>query len=150
MSALLRPAVAVLVVAPLAVCAFGLRCASDPAGQVGLRNLMQEADRDEDLRGLMRATLRRNEARRQVVRELIARRRSLAEALARSRELDREWPDYATPRAEEFRQTWTSDEERHYELITALVQDLLRERPTEAAAALRRLEEEYRQLRAGR
>jgi hypothetical protein len=40
--------------------------------------------------------------------------------------------------------------ERHYWNITALVRDLLGKRPEEAAAVLRRLEEDYRRPRAGR
>jgi hypothetical protein len=149
MNALLRPAVAVLVVALLVVCAFGLRCASDPAGPAGLRDVAREARRDEDLRRLNRATLRREEARQQVVRELLAGRLGLAEALAAFGELDREWPDYATPRAEETRSIWPRDEDRRYERIAAIARDLLRERPEELAAVLHRLDEEYRPLRAG-
>jgi hypothetical protein len=150
MSALLRPAVAALVLAPLAVCALSLRLAADPAGLAGLRHLLREARRDEDLRRLGRATLRREEARRQVVQELLAGRCGLGEALGRFRELDREWPDCATPLPKVLTGAWASEEERHYWLLTKLVQDLLGERPEELAAALGRLEEDYRQLRAGR
>jgi probable HAF family extracellular repeat protein len=150
MNALLRPAVAALVLAPLAVCAFSLRFASDPAGLAGLRHLLREARRDDDLRRLERATLRREEARRQVVQELLAGRCGLGEALGRFRELDREWPDCATPLPKALTGAWASEEERHYWLLTKLVQDLLGERPEELAAALGRLEEDYRQLRAGR
>ncbi len=146
MNALLRLAVAALVLVALPVCAFGLRLAHDPAGLVGLRDVMQSAHRDEELQRLERATHRRLESQRQVVQEVIARRRSLGEALASFRELEREWPDYL----EVSRRAWPSAEERHYQCITAIVQGLLYHRPEEAAAALHRLEEEYRQLRASR
>jgi hypothetical protein len=111
--------------------------------------VLREARRDEDLRRLERATLRREEARRQVVQELLARRCGLGEALGRSRELDREWPDCVTPSAKALAAAWASEEDRHYWLITQLVQDLLGGRPAEAAAALRRLEEDYRRAARG-
>ncbi len=146
MNALLRTAVAAVALAALPVCVFGLRLASDPAGLVGLRDMMRAAYRDEELQGLRQATFRRLASQRRVVQEVIARRRSLGEALAAFRDLEREWPDYL----EVSRRAWPSEEERHYQCITGMAQSLLGERPAEAAAALRRLEQEYRQLRAGR
>jgi hypothetical protein len=133
MNAPLRRAVLVLALAPLAVVAPRLPFAHhllDPG----------EARRDEELQRLRRATLDRQEARRQVVQEVIARRLSLGEALAQFRELEREWPDYATPLAKVPGPR--SEEERHYEQLTALVGDLLGQRPEEAAATLRRLEDD--------
>ncbi len=150
MNALLRLAVTVLVLAFLAVCVLGLRFAYDPAGLVGLREIMQGASRGEELQRLERATFRREEARRQVVQELLARRCGLGEALAAFRELDHEWPDCVTPSAKVLKLAWASEEERQYRLITYMVQDLLGERLEELAAVLRRLEEDYGQLRAGR
>ena len=149
MNALLRPAVAALALAALPVCVLGLRLAGDPAGLLGLRELLREARRDEELRRLGRATSRREEARRQVVREVIARRCSLGEALAAFRELDHEWPDCGTRSSKLLTGAWASEEERHYWLVTKLVREFLGERPAEAAAALRRLEQDYRQLWAG-
>jgi hypothetical protein len=149
MKALLRLAVATLVLAALSVCAFGLRFAYDPAGLVGLRELRWEARRNEELQRLERATICRVESRRQVVQEVIAGGCGLGEALARFRELEREWPDYATPSSKVHGQAWHSEEERHYRHLTSLVQDHLGDRPEEAAAALRRLEQDYQQLRAG-
>lgn len=150
MNILLRPAAAALALAGLSVCVFGLRWACDPAGLVGLREVMRVVGRNEDLRRLERATLDRSKARRQVAQEVLARRCSLGEALARFVELEREWPDYATPLTEVMRRAWASEEERQYRLLTNVVEELLAERPEEAAAALRRLEEDYRQLGAGR
>jgi hypothetical protein len=150
MNALLRLAVTVLALPLLAACVLGLRLASDPPGLVGLRELMREARRDEELRRLERATFRREEARWQVVQELLAGRCGLGEALAAFRELDREWPDCVTPSSQALTGAWASEEERHYWLLTKLVRGLLGERPAELAASLRRLEEDYRQLRAGR
>src|SRR5262245_647867 len=75
MNTLLRPAVLLMALAPLAVCALGLPCTWGPAD-------FQEARRDEELQRLHRATFRRLEFRREVVQEVIARRCSLAEALA--------------------------------------------------------------------
>jgi hypothetical protein len=145
MGALLRSAVAVLVLLPPAVCVIGLRLACGPAD---FRELVQAVHRDEELQRLHRATFGRLGSRRQAVREVIARRRGLGEALAKFEELDREWPDYVAPLAKVSGPQWP-EEERRYRQITALVQDLLGERPGEAAAALRRLEEDYRQLRPG-
>jgi hypothetical protein len=142
MNALLRPAVVVMVLALLAVGALGLRFALGPVD-------FREARRAEELERLERATFRRLESRRQVVQEVIARRCSLGEALAWLRELEREWPDYATPLSQRQGPRWP-EEERHYQQVIAMVQDLLGERPEEATTVLRRLEEDYRRLRAGR
>jgi hypothetical protein len=143
----LRLAVVVTTVAPLAACLLGLRFACGPAN---FGELMRQARHAEELQELQRATFRRLDSRRRVMQELIDRRCSLVEALRWFGELDHEWPDYTTPSSKVLRQVGLSDEERRYRHITAMVQDLLGERPEEAAAALRRLEEDYRQLRAGR
>jgi hypothetical protein len=110
---------------------------------------MREARHSEELEWAQRATFRRMESKRQVVQEVIAGRCSLGEALAWFRGLEGECPEYATVVAK-VRARQGRDAERHYRNITALVWDLLGERPEEAAAALRRLEEDYRRLRAGR
>ena len=146
MNALLRPAVVVMIVAPLAVCLLGLRftCALADLGE-----LMREARHAEELEWVRRATFRRMESRRQVVQEVIAGRCGLSEALAWFRGLEGECPEYAAVVAK-VRARQGPDEERHYRNITMMVRDLLGERPAEAAAVLRRLEEDYRRLRAGR
>ena len=146
MNALLRPAVVVLAVAPLAACLFGLRFT---CGLADLGELVREAHHSEELEWMRRATCRRMESKRQVVQEVIAGRCGLGEALAWFRGLEGECPEYAAVVAM-VRGRQGPDEERHYRNIIATAQDLLGERPEEAAAALRRLGEEYRQFRAGR
>jgi hypothetical protein len=139
MSAQLRPAVLVMALAPLAVSALGL---SFTRGPVDFR----EARRAEELQQLERATLSREESRRQVAQEVLAGQCSLSEAIAWFRDLEREWPDYGTPLGRE----WHTDEERHYRHIVVIVRYLLRGQPEEEAAAVRQLEEDYQQVRAGR
>ena len=98
---------------------------------------------DEDLRRLERATLRRLESRRQAVQEWIAQRRTLTETMQEFQELEDEWPP---PDLNLLRKKWPSDEARHYGLIQIYVEVILHERPEELAAALRRLESDYRKL----
>src|SRR5262245_56940484 len=150
MNALIRLTVVVAVVLPLAVlCCFGFRFACRPVG-----TLLHEASRSEALQQAEQQAeqpaLRRVESKYQVVRDVIAQRCSLREALARFQEvddeLDREWPD-SLPKLSEIRaRQWSSDVERHYQYITRIVKDLLRNRPEEAAAVLRRMEKDYQQL----
>ena len=146
MNALLRPTAVVVAVAPLLVCLFGLRFA---CGLADLGELVREAHHSEELEWMQRATFRRMESKRQVVQEVIAERCSLSEALAWFRELEGECPEYAAVVAK-VRARQGPDEERHYRNNTMMVRDLLGDRPAEAAAVLRRLEEDYRRLRAGR
>ena len=79
---------------------------------------------------------------------MIARRCGLGKALAWFRGLEGECPEYARVVAKVCGPQGP-DAERHYRNLTALVRDLLGERPEEAAAVLRRLEEDYRRLQAG-
>ena len=146
MNALLRPAVVVVLVAPLPVCLLGLRFA---CGLADLGELVREAGHSEELEWMQRATFRRMESKRQVVQEVIAERCSLSEALAWFRELEGECPEYAAVVAKRCGPQGP-DAERQYRNSTALVRDLLGERPEEAATVLRRLEEDYRRLQAGR
>ena len=146
MNALIRPAVVALALAPLAVCLLGLRFA---CGLAGLGELMREIRHAEELEWRQRATCRRMESKRQVVQEVIAGRCGLGEALAWFRGLEGACPEYATV-VVKVRARQGPDEERHYRNITMMVRDLLGERPAEAAAVLRRLEEDYRRLQAGR
>ncbi|HEY7312648.1 MAG TPA: hypothetical protein VH643_25005 [Gemmataceae bacterium] len=140
MNTSIRTAIVAVVVSVLAVCVFSLRFACTPAD-------LSAIHRNEKLEQLRAATFRRVEVRQRMVRELIDRRRTLAEAIERLEELDREWPDYseASPRVPAL----GTREERSYRYIRADAEEILRDRPEEAAAVLRRLEEEYQQLRAG-
>jgi hypothetical protein len=146
MNALMRPAIDVLVVVPLAVCVFGLRFACNSSD---VKSLLREIRSKEEQQKLHQATLDRVQDRQEVVRELIAQRCSLKEALARFQELDHEWPDYVTDTPKRDGGI-LSDEERNYQYILAIAKDLLKNRREEAAVVLRRLEKEYQQLRAGR
>jgi hypothetical protein len=146
MNALIRLAVVVTVVLPLAVlCCFGFRFACHPVGW-----LLHEASLGEVLEKTHQAALRRVESKEQVVRDVIALRCSLKEALARlqesDREFDRECPDSFAKLSEIHAGKWPSEVERHYQYIIAGVEDLLRGRPEEAAAVLRRLDKYYHQL----
>src|SRR5262245_55697009 len=148
MNALLRLAVVVTVMLPLAVLGcFGLRIACNPEA---LRILLREARLREELQQGQQATLRRVESKEQVVRDVIAQRCSLKEALARfqelDREFDREWPDSCSKQSEIRAWRWPSEVERQYRNIIATVNDLRRDRPEEAATVLRRLEKDYQQL----
>ena len=146
MNALIRPAVVVAVVLPLAVlCCFGFRFACHPVGW-----LLHEASLREAWQQLHQAALRRVESKEQVVRDVIAQRCSLSEALARLQESDAEYDrerPASFPKLSEIRaREWPSEVERHYQYIIAGVKSLLRGRPEEAAAVLRRLEKDYQQL----
>jgi len=146
MNALIRPAVVVAVVLPLAVlCCFGFRFACHPVGW-----LLHEASLREELQQAQQAALRRVESKEQVVRDVIAQRCSLKEALARFQELDaefdRECPGSLHKLSEIRARIWPSEVEGHYQYIILAVKDLLRGRPEEAAAVLRRLEKNYQQL----
>lgn len=146
MNALIRPAIFVVVVVPLAVCVVGLRFACNSSD---VRSLLREVRSKEERQKLHQATLDRLEARQEVVRELIAHQCSLKEALARFQELDHQWPDFVTDTSK--KDGWIlSDEEQNYPYILALAKDLLKNRSEEAAVVLRRLEKEFQQPRAGR
>ncbi|HEY7308918.1 MAG TPA: hypothetical protein VH643_06065 [Gemmataceae bacterium] len=139
MNSQLRPAIVAVALGLLAVCVFGLRLACTPADLSALH-------RNEELEQLREATFHRVGARQRMVRELIDRRRSLAQALERFEELDRDWPDFSPQAAEE--RAGRSEDEWAYQHILVIVRESLRDRPEEAAAVLRRLEKDYRQLQA--
>src|SRR5262249_33785528 len=146
MNALIRLAVVVTVLLPLAVlCCFGFRFACHPVG-----GLLHEASRAEELQQREQATLRRVETRAQVVRGVISQWCSLKDALSRFQELDREFdrdgPASFSKQSEIRARIWPSDVEGHYQYIILAVKSLLRGRPEEAAAVLRRLEKDYQQL----
>jgi hypothetical protein len=150
MNALIRLAVAVAIVLPLAVlCCFGFRFACHPVG-----TLLHEASLSEELQQARPAIVRRGESKEQVVRDVIARRCSLKEALAHLQELDDELDDILPAsflRSSEIRaRKWPSDVEGHYQYIILAVKALLRGQPEEASAVLRRLEKDYQQLQAAK
>jgi hypothetical protein len=141
MNALLRTAVVGFVVGLLTVAVVTLRwtySASDA----------QEQRRVEELDRLREATLHREEARRQAVQEWIAQRRSLAETMQRFQDLDHDWPDYHAAWLRE--KLPESEAERQYRQIVNYVKTVLQGRAEELAAVLCRLENEYRQLQAGK
>jgi hypothetical protein len=94
---------------------------------------------------MRQATLARLEARDQVVRDLIAQRYTLAEAIEQFLELDRQWPDLISKV-----QHGRSDEERIYEHIRFMVENMLHDHPEQASIVLGRLEQEYKKLRTER
>jgi hypothetical protein len=136
-----------LVVALLALGVFGLRLACSPSDY---RELVQASRRREDLRERERASLRLRQLHKQAVQEWIAQRCTLAETMQRLQEGDREleqiWPAFYTIKQKK----WASEEDRYYHLIHEYAEEILQERPEELAAALRRLEGDYRKLQAGR
>jgi hypothetical protein len=150
MNALLRLAVAVAVVLPLTVLGcFGFRFASNNDGN-SLVILMRGIHREEELERSRHAVLRLHEFREQLAREVIAQRCSLKEAVACLQELDGEFdrdrPASFPKRSEIRARKWSAEVEGNYQYIIAKVKDLLRGRPEEAAAVLRRLEKDYQQL----
>lgn len=149
MNAVLRPAIVVVVIAPLAVCFFCLRSCRD---STGFRLIMQEVHRSEEMQRVQQATLRHEDGMRQVAQAYIAQRCTLAQAMQRWQELEQElgqnWPVYQNILRKPL--TPISDEERHYEGIVVNIKAILRGQPEGLAAVLRRLEKEYRQFRAGR
>jgi hypothetical protein len=146
MSALIRLAVVVALALPLALfCLFGFRFACNPVGM-----FLQEVHRGEALDQLRQTVFPLVLSKEQVVREVIAQQCGLKEAVARLQELDceleRKQPDFSATLSEIRARKRPSDVERHYQYITTMVKDLLRDRPEEAAAVLRRLEKDYQQL----
>jgi hypothetical protein len=142
MNAMIRPLIVGSFVGLLAAGLFSVRFACSPVD-------FREVDRSEDLEKRHKDTARRFEARQQLVQELIAQRRTLAEAIARFQEVDREWPEYTAALPKRFGREWVG-EEKAYRYVLATVQDLLHDRPEEAAAVIGRLDKEYQQLQAGK
>lgn len=139
MNSLIRPVLVAGLASVLAVCFFGLPFVCSPVDV----SAFQRGEEQEQLR---RATNRRLEARHYMVRAVIERRCTLEEAIAQLQELDHEWPDYSASRSK----VPVSREEWSYRFLRAEVEEALQDRPEELAAVLRRLEEDYRQLQAGR
>jgi hypothetical protein len=93
MNAVLRPAIVVVVMFPLAVCLFCLRSCLD---SMDFRPIMQEVRRTEEMQHVQQATLRHEDGMRQVAQAYIAQRCTLAQAMRRWQELEQElgqeWP----------------------------------------------------------
>ena len=112
-------------------------------------SLAEEVERREQMRQMVEATHRRDEAKRQVAEEVIARRRSLAEAMEIFRALDREWPEnrpwpHAPAGVELSQDEWDGRG------VLNSVRQVLADRPDEAAVVAGRLEKELQQLLAER
>jgi hypothetical protein len=105
--------------------------------------------REERLKQRHDAWRRRLEAKRQVAEEVIAQRRSLAEAIEQIRALDRQWPQFRSP-PQAPSQLGMSEDEFIGRNILAFVQEVLTDRPAEAAKVAGRLEKELQELLAAR
>jgi hypothetical protein len=149
MNAVLRPAIVVVVIAPLAVCLFCLRSCRD---STDFRPILQEVRRSEEMQHVQQATLRREYGMRQVAQACIPQRCTLAQAMQRWQELEKElgqeWPLHRDILRQKLAPL--PDEQRHYEGIIANVEASLRGQPEKLAAVLSRLEKEYQQLGVGR
>ena len=154
MNAPIRSILALAVLVPFAVCLFELRLGFDP---VDFRQAIRNARRHEELEQLIQGSIRRQKCREMLAQEVIAKRCSLREALESMKEMDREWllemdrewPDYTKELVKKYRQD-CSGPDWYYSRFTTEVEDLLFNRPSEAAVVLDRLEKEYRQLQAER
>jgi hypothetical protein len=112
-------------------------------------SMADELLRQEHLKQLQEASLRRINAKWQIAQEVIARQRTLAEAIEQFRDLDRQWPDIRTQtkRPEDL---WMSEDEWDGRAVLDQVRQVLAGRPDEAAAVAGRLEKELQQLLADR
>jgi lipopolysaccharide biosynthesis regulator YciM len=112
--------------------------------------LLNEASRSEALDKTQQAIVPLLESKEQVVHDVIAQRCSLKEALTRLQEVDDEvdlvWSASFSKLSEIRARIWPSEVEGHYQYTITTVKGLLRDRPDEAAAVLRRLAKDYQQL----
>src|SRR5262249_46673917 len=119
-------------------------------GVLSLRFACTPMDFREDLRSaeldkMRRANLDRREARDHVVRALIGQRGTVAEAIAHFLELDRQWPEVISKVL-----AYQFQEERFYQNIRLRVKEMLHDHPEQASIVVRRLEQEYEELRTER
>jgi hypothetical protein len=111
-------------------------------------SLTEERGREEKLQEMHEATHRRLEAKRQVAQEVIARRQTLAQAIEQFRTLDRQWPECRSwPTVEAL---GISEDELDGLCVLDYVQQVLTDRPGEAAKVVGRLEKELQELLAAR
>jgi hypothetical protein len=138
MSAMMRPVFVGCSLGLLGVGIFGLRLACDLPD-------FREEYRGVKLAEMRRTALDRLNARDQVVRDLIAQRCALAEAIEHFLKLDQSWPDLASKAP-----AGKSPQEKSYQYIQSMVEDVLENHPEQASIVLRRLEHDYEKLRTER
>ena len=130
----------------------GVMLASDlacpPRWEPGQRpSLPEELEREAKLRESIEALRRQRQAKRQVAQEVMAQRRSLAQAIAQFQALDRDWPE-GRLRFQKPQDFGMSEEEWDGRSVIYWVQQVLAERPDEAAKVVGRLEKELQELLA--
>ena len=112
-------------------------------------SITEQRGREEKLKQLHDATRRREQAKWQVAQEVIARRRNLAEAIEQFQALDREFSQTGC-RSQAADKLGMSEEEWDGWLVIYRVQQVLDDRPGEAAKVVSRLEKELQELLAAR
>ena len=138
MSAMMRPLFVGCSLGLLGVGLFGLRFAYNLPD-------FREEFRSAKLAEMRRTTLDRLDARDQVVRDLIAQRYTLAEAIEHFLKLDQPCPDLVSKAL-----AGQSPQEKSYQYIRSMVEDVLQDHPEQASIVLRRLERDYEKLRSER
>ena len=112
-------------------------------------SLAEESGREAELQQSFEALRRQRQAKRQVAQEVMARRRSLAEAIEQFRAFDQDWPE-GRLRFQKPQDFGMSEEEWDGRSVIYWVQQVLAERPDEAAKVAGRLEKELQELLAKR
>jgi hypothetical protein len=112
-------------------------------------SLPEELEREANLQQSIEALRRQRQAKRQVAQEVMAQRRSLAQAIEQFQAFDRDWPEgrlrFQTPK--DF---GMSEYEWDGRSVIYFVQQVLADRPDEAAEVVGRLEKELQELLAKR
>ena len=112
-------------------------------------SLADERGREAKLLQSFEALRRHREAKRQVAQEVMAQRRSLAQAIEQFRAFDQDWPE-GRLRFQKPQDFGMSEEEWDGRSVIYFVQQVLAERPDEAAKVAGRLEKELHELLAKR
>ena len=112
-------------------------------------SLAEERGREAKLQQSFEALRRQRQAKRQVAQEVIAQRRSLAQAIEQFRAFDQDWPE-GRLRFQKPQDFGMSEEEWDGRSVIYWVQQVLAERPDEAAKVAGRLEKELHELLAKR
>lgn len=147
MHAAIRLFVVAVIIFPVAVCLFGFRAG---VNMMGFQDSLQNVRRGEAIEYCRRRNFQRDKSLQEVARELIDQRCSLDQALEQVKKVQREWiedlenvcPEYSHDLAEYCQEAW-SDPHWFFWRLTQEVKWTLFERPVEAVAVLRRLEEEH-------
>ena len=113
-------------------------------------SMAEEVARNEELDQREAAIRRRREAKAHVAAEVIARRRSLAETVEQFRILNQEWPPIPRPEPIILWRLGLSEEEWDAREVLRFVEQVLADRPDDAAAVAARLEKELQELLAER